>query len=372
MLQPTRSYNAGNQYRYGFNGKENDNEIKGEGNQQDYGMRIYDLRLGRFLSVDPLTSLYPWYTPYQFAGNMPIWAIDVDGLEPETSTESNPKELEGATVTAKKPNEAATRSAERYGVSGGTGGAAAYTYHVNEYYHRGSETYRTKGGWYDEEQYVGLLSKNSFWGGNSPGLDLANAGVSPLPPAAANKNREEIDDRLKDFYGEIGDPEPIFFTIMGVAANQAAGNRSRAVSGLCEPSPFNVEDFVGVGLLVKGFFKALINTTVKEEGFNVVSAFKNAISSYKGGDLTNAGRAVTKHPEYFGFESTEALMKVYRTKGSINNLGSTTLKNIIRNGVRTKGAGGRYPNGWVTYTLSNGQAASWNLNGTFIGFRGKK
>lgn len=35
---------------------------------QDYGMRIYDSRLGRFLSVDPLTQSYPWYTPYQYAG----------------------------------------------------------------------------------------------------------------------------------------------------------------------------------------------------------------------------------------------------------------------------------------------------------------
>jgi RHS repeat-associated protein len=68
-------------YRYGFNGKENDNEVKGEGNQQDYGMRIYDPRLGKFLSVDPLTMEYPWYSPYQFAGNKPIWAIDLDGTE---------------------------------------------------------------------------------------------------------------------------------------------------------------------------------------------------------------------------------------------------------------------------------------------------
>ena len=70
-----------NAYRYGFNGKENDNEVKGSGNQQNYGMRIYDPRLGRFLSVDPLTKSYPWYTTYQFAGNKPIWAIDLDGLE---------------------------------------------------------------------------------------------------------------------------------------------------------------------------------------------------------------------------------------------------------------------------------------------------
>ena len=68
-------------HRYGFNGKENDNEVKGAGNQQDYGMRIYDGRLGRFLSVDPLTRSYPMLTPYQFASNRPIDGIDRDGLE---------------------------------------------------------------------------------------------------------------------------------------------------------------------------------------------------------------------------------------------------------------------------------------------------
>lgn len=80
MNMPGRSYNAGNQYRYGFNGKENDKDIS-EG-VQDYGMRIYDSRSGKFLSVDPLASKYPFYTPYQFAGNMPIRFIDLDGKEP--------------------------------------------------------------------------------------------------------------------------------------------------------------------------------------------------------------------------------------------------------------------------------------------------
>src|SRR5690606_14152542 len=57
------------------------------GNLYDYGFRVYNPRIGRFLSIDPLESGYPWYTPYQFAGNMPIWAIDLDGLEPvETSS----------------------------------------------------------------------------------------------------------------------------------------------------------------------------------------------------------------------------------------------------------------------------------------------
>jgi len=81
MQMPGRKFSTGSAYRYGFNGKENDNEVKGEGNQQDYGMRIYDPRLVRFLSEDPITAKYPELTPYQFASNRPIDGIDEDGLE---------------------------------------------------------------------------------------------------------------------------------------------------------------------------------------------------------------------------------------------------------------------------------------------------
>jgi len=68
-------------YRYGFNGMEKDDEVKGEGLQIDYGFRIYDPRIGKFLSIDPLTKSFPHYSPYQFAGNTPIQAIDLDGAE---------------------------------------------------------------------------------------------------------------------------------------------------------------------------------------------------------------------------------------------------------------------------------------------------
>jgi RHS repeat-associated protein len=80
MVIPERRY-AGNGYRFGFNGKESDNEVKGAGNQQDYGMRIYEPRYGRFLSVDPLFKSYPWNSSYAFAENDVIRSIDLDGLE---------------------------------------------------------------------------------------------------------------------------------------------------------------------------------------------------------------------------------------------------------------------------------------------------
>src|SRR5690606_30033954 len=69
-------------YRYGFNGKEEDSNGEWGGqNHYDYGFRIYNPSIAKFLSVDPLSPGYPWYTPYQFAGNTPIAAIDLDGLE---------------------------------------------------------------------------------------------------------------------------------------------------------------------------------------------------------------------------------------------------------------------------------------------------
>jgi len=77
---PGRNFNPSS-YRFLFNSKEQDPEIKGTGNSYDYGARIYDPRCACFLSIDPLSKDFPWYSPYQFAGNNPILNVDLDGLE---------------------------------------------------------------------------------------------------------------------------------------------------------------------------------------------------------------------------------------------------------------------------------------------------
>jgi len=70
-------------YRYGFNGKENDNEVRGQGNSLDFGDRsIYDPRLGRFFSVDPDDHKYPSQSPYTYGANNPIFYIDDEGRGP--------------------------------------------------------------------------------------------------------------------------------------------------------------------------------------------------------------------------------------------------------------------------------------------------
>jgi RHS repeat-associated protein len=73
----------GNEYRYGFNGKEADSqgdEIGGDPSY-DFEERIYSPRLGRWLSPDPKANKYAMDSPYMFAGDCPILMIDPDGNE---------------------------------------------------------------------------------------------------------------------------------------------------------------------------------------------------------------------------------------------------------------------------------------------------
>lgn len=68
-------------YRYGFNGMEKDDELKGANNSYDFGARIYDSRIGQFLSLDPLMKKYPHSSPYVFVNNNPILYRDMDGRD---------------------------------------------------------------------------------------------------------------------------------------------------------------------------------------------------------------------------------------------------------------------------------------------------
>ncbi|MBK8488309.1 MAG: RHS repeat-associated core domain-containing protein [Chitinophagales bacterium] len=79
MLTPGRNWSAGSEYRFGFNGKESDIETYGEGNAYDYSFRIYNPRLGKFLSVDPLADHFPFQSTYNAFNNNPIFFIDPDG-----------------------------------------------------------------------------------------------------------------------------------------------------------------------------------------------------------------------------------------------------------------------------------------------------
>ncbi len=80
MLMPGRHANTGD-YRYGFQGQEMDDEVKGEGNSINYKYRMHDPRVGRFFSVDPMEKNYPWNSSYAFSENSTIAFIELEGLE---------------------------------------------------------------------------------------------------------------------------------------------------------------------------------------------------------------------------------------------------------------------------------------------------
>jgi RHS repeat-associated protein len=77
---PTRSWSdASRVYRYGFNGKEKDSETAND--DYDFGARIYDARLGRWMSVDALFNHERniSQSTYCFSVNSPIIIVDKDG-----------------------------------------------------------------------------------------------------------------------------------------------------------------------------------------------------------------------------------------------------------------------------------------------------
>ncbi len=80
MEMPGRTYSSSD-YRYGYQGKEKDDDVKSNGNSYDFGARFYDPRLGRWLSRDPLAEKYADMSPYNAFANNPINMVDPDGKE---------------------------------------------------------------------------------------------------------------------------------------------------------------------------------------------------------------------------------------------------------------------------------------------------
>ena len=70
-------------YRFGYQGSEKDDEVKGNGNSYTTEFRQLDPRLGKWLSVDPLSFKFPWQSTYTAFDNNPISLVDRLGSETE-------------------------------------------------------------------------------------------------------------------------------------------------------------------------------------------------------------------------------------------------------------------------------------------------
>jgi RHS repeat-associated protein len=92
MGMPGRKF-AAESYRYGFQGQEKENDVVQGGFAFRY--RIQDSRIGRFLSVDPLSKKYAWNSTYSFAMNRVIDGVELEGLEYLEVGESRVKIING-------------------------------------------------------------------------------------------------------------------------------------------------------------------------------------------------------------------------------------------------------------------------------------
>jgi RHS repeat-associated protein len=77
MQMPGRKFTLG-EYRYGFNGKEKDDEIYT--GVVSFEARIYDSRIGRFFSTDPREAEYAWQSTFVYYSNNPINVVDQLGM----------------------------------------------------------------------------------------------------------------------------------------------------------------------------------------------------------------------------------------------------------------------------------------------------
>ena len=78
MTMPGRSYNA-HTYRHGFTGHEKESDLAEGIYTTDY--RLYDARVGRWLSVDPLWVDNAGESPYLYCSGIPMTYFDPDGRE---------------------------------------------------------------------------------------------------------------------------------------------------------------------------------------------------------------------------------------------------------------------------------------------------
>lgn len=76
-MMPDRDWSSESQYRFGFQGEVFDRDL----NFLHFTHRIYDPRISRFISTDPLRNSLPYVTPYSFSQNRVIDAIELEGLE---------------------------------------------------------------------------------------------------------------------------------------------------------------------------------------------------------------------------------------------------------------------------------------------------
>ena len=103
-----------------------------------------------------------------------------------------------------------------------------------------------------------------------------------------------------------------------------------------------------------------------------IALFRRALAPFRVDSLTQAGRALTKHPEIVGL-TKQTLRQAYGTDVAINRAAHDALKQMMRRGVRTTPVLPRY-GAVIQCQIPGSFGVRWYAAGAqvgaFIGFIG--
>jgi hypothetical protein len=175
----------------------------------------------------------------------------------------------------------------------------------------------------------------------------------------------------EDLAEKVGDamiPHPVT-----IGATVMTGGLGRGVVGAAG----ELEEAARVGKIVgkaerKAAGAAIAEASTARAGLLVLSDVEKdaligaATQRFKDTALTQAGRALTKHPEVVGL-TKETLRQTLRTPEALNAAAEEALSGMLRSGTAVRSTTGRFGH-VVEVTGPNGFGARFSAGGEFIGF----
>jgi hypothetical protein len=238
----SKSFNDG-QIDLAHNGQKRSTEISASAQTALYWE--YDGDVGRRWNLDPVVKI--WESGYACFSNNPIAMVDPLGLDAVVRPKRKYKTLEGVTVKGKLRYE----------------GEKKKTHRGDRFYHR-ADSYGGQGGWFNKEDYFSAVGK--------AGADIAtvNANGSDknfylVEMARPSEDQKELaKNRLDQYLNCMGasTADDIFYQALYVAGVNSCSFRNTAVSGKAEMSSFNVQDMIGIGILMKALLKGMVSKAI--------------------------------------------------------------------------------------------------------------